>query len=140
MVAAPDLVSLSSDEEMMDQGSAVSCEKKHVMTHLPCGPNHLGCNFYPGKCRGCEEMTRDSSESVKRQRDIARLMAIVDTIESETIRTTIQEIVGDPENIKRKHNDEELIIELDQSLKRARHTANHEEEVVDNCKWHFAMP
>ena len=75
---------------------------------------------------------RDSAESDKRQRDIAGLMSIVDTMESETIRSSLQKLVDDPENTKRRYT-EERRFDLEQSLNRTPRNPIHEDGFVRTC-------
>lgn len=133
------------DEPMSDGTFLRSCGERHSATHLPCGPNHVGCNFYPGYCRTCEELCRDSAECEKRQRDINLLLTIVDNLESKSVRASLRGIVGDrPEkNVKRKQNlveEERIVGGLERSsLKRARRTPDCETDFRERME-QFVTP
>jgi hypothetical protein len=114
-----------NDDPMRNSSPLMNCEEPHSVAQLPCGLNHFGCNFYPGHCRTCDELSQDCTEYNKRQRDISLLKSVVDKLESETIRASMTEIMGDPENVKRKQM-ENRIVGLERSLKRARQTPGFE--------------
>lgn len=126
MPAGLDVSAMFEVEESMGNESFMNCEERHSVTQLSCGPNHVGCNFYPGHCRACEELFRDSTEWDKQQRDVALLLSVMDKLESASMRALLREIMGDPQNVKRKQIMEERIVDLERSLKKARRSPDHE--------------